>query len=177
MSLYSRDLLGELLRYTAWADTTVWRAVLAHEPARADATLVGHLRHLHMVQRAFLRVWRGESPDQAWSQASGIADAGELWQWAQPFYGEADAFIASLDDDALQRPMVMPWTNLYQGKLRRTFAVTSLGDTIFQVVSHSTYHRGQVNIRLRAVGGEPPTVDHILWIWFGKPAAEAAVAV
>jgi uncharacterized damage-inducible protein DinB len=47
---------------------------------------------------------------------------------------------------------------------------------MFQVTSHSTHHRGQVNARLRALGGEPPLVDYIAWVWFGKPAADWAVA-
>ncbi len=42
----------------------------------------------------------------------------------------------------------------------------------FQVANHSTYHRGQVNRSLRQLGGEPPLVDYIAWVWFGKPKAE-----
>jgi uncharacterized damage-inducible protein DinB len=37
---------------------------------------------------------------------------------------------------------------------------------------HSTYHRGQVNARLRELGIEPPLTDYIAWIWFGRPEAE-----
>jgi uncharacterized damage-inducible protein DinB len=175
MSTYPLGLIRELFDYTTWADSMVWRAVLAHEPARTDVALVGYLRHIHMVQHAFLLAWRGESPEPAWRQGSTIMEAAALWRWAQPFYEEAGALIASLDQDALARPMVMPWAGPYEAKLGRPFAVTSLGDTMFQVVSHSTYHRGQVNARLRAVGGEPPTVDHIVWTWFGRPAPEAVV--
>jgi len=40
------------------------------------------------------------------------------------------------------------------------------------VALHSLYHRGQVNARLREVGGTPPLVDYIAWLWFGRPAAE-----
>ena len=36
---------------------------------------------------------------------------------------------------------------------------------------HSTYHRGQVNVRLRELGGEPQLVDFIAWVWEGKPRA------
>jgi uncharacterized damage-inducible protein DinB len=40
-----------------------------------------------------------------------------------------------------------------------------------QVISHSGYHRGQVNARLRAVDGKPTLVDYIAWIWFDRPTA------
>ena len=34
---------------------------------------------------------------------------------------------------------------------------------LVQTVLHSQHHRGQVATRLRAFGGNPPTVDYILW--------------
>jgi uncharacterized damage-inducible protein DinB len=37
---------------------------------------------------------------------------------------------------------------------------------------HTVYHRGQVNARVRALGGEPPLVDYIAWLWLGRPAPE-----
>ena len=40
--------------------------------------------------------------------------------------------------------------------------------------SHSTYHRGQVNARLREIGAEPPLVDYIAWLWFDRPAPTGA---
>jgi uncharacterized damage-inducible protein DinB len=63
----------------------------------------------------------------------------------------------------------MPWVKSFEAQLGRTFSTPTLGETIFQVTSHSTYHRGQVNARLREVGGNPPLVDYIAWIWFGRP--------
>jgi uncharacterized damage-inducible protein DinB len=70
----------------------------------------------------------------------------------------------------LARPLVMPWVAQYEQQLGRTFDVATVGETACQVVSHSTHHRAQVNGRLRAVGGDPPLVDFIAWIWFGRPA-------
>ena len=45
---------------------------------------------------------------------------------------------------------------------------------MIQVTIHSTHHRGQFNARLRQVGGEPPLVDYIAWVCFGRPPAEWA---
>ncbi len=47
-------------------------------------------------------------------------------------------------------------------------------ETVLQITGHSTYHRGQLNTRLRELGGEPPLVDFIAWIWMGKPKADWA---
>jgi uncharacterized damage-inducible protein DinB len=56
--------------------------------------------------------------------------------------------------------------------MNRRFEAPTLAETMLQVASHSTYHRGQVNARLRELAGEPPLVDYIAWIWFGRPAPE-----
>src|SRR5512139_289992 len=50
--------LADLNRHMAWADATVWSAVLACDAAHADARIRELLYHIHMVQRAFLRTWR-----------------------------------------------------------------------------------------------------------------------
>ena len=51
--------LNDLFRHMEWADASVWRAVLASDAARADTKLRELFYHVHMVQRAFLRVWQG----------------------------------------------------------------------------------------------------------------------
>jgi uncharacterized damage-inducible protein DinB len=66
----------------------------------------------------------------------------------------------------------MPWARTLEARIGRSVTMPTLGETIQQVASHSTYHRGQINARLRDVGGEPPLVDYIAWIWFGRPAPE-----
>ena len=49
---------------------------------------------------------------------------------------------------------------------------SALGDILAHVPVHGQHHRGQVNARLREIGGEPPLVDYIAWIWFGRPAPD-----
>jgi uncharacterized damage-inducible protein DinB len=66
----------------------------------------------------------------------------------------------------------MPWASHVEKRIGRPPGLTTIVDTALQVVMHTTYHRGQVNARLRAIGGEPPLVDYIAWIWVGRPAPE-----
>jgi uncharacterized damage-inducible protein DinB len=161
--------LRDLFRYTEWADAEVWRAVLAHDAARADARLRGLLVHLHMVQRGFLLVWQNGPWEPAMQKASSIDNVVDLHNWVQPYYAEAHRFVEGVDAATMATGVTMPWVESYQAQLGRTFSTPTLAETIFQVTSHSTYHRGQVNARLREVGGEPPLVDYIAWIWFGRP--------
>ena len=165
---FSKDAIRDLFHHMEWADEEVWRAVLPCDGACADATIQGLLLHLHVVQRAFLAVWTGRTltfPDPA--EFGSIAD---LHAWTATYYAEARAFIAAVDHDALSRLVVMPWASELAKELGRQPESPTLAETMFQVTSHSTYHRGQVNSRLRAVGGQPPLVDYIAWIWFGRPS-------
>jgi len=176
MDTMSIDLLRQLIRHMEWADAEVWRSVLAHEPAGGDQRLRDLLTHLHLVQRLFLVVWKQQPMDPSRGKPE-FATAAELRAWAQTYYAEANRFLDGLDAEALIGGVSMPWIKSFETQLGRTFSTPTLGETIFQVSSHSTYHRGQVNARLREVGGEPPLVDYIAWIWFGRPAPDWSPAV
>ena len=165
----ARDL-NDLFRHMQWADGEVWRAVLAAPAARTDEPLRKLLLHLHVVQRAFLAVWR-ERP-LLFPELSEFPDLASVQAWSTPYYTEAVVFLDALDETSLGRPVVMPWADELAKQLGFPPAQPTLAETIFQVTSHSTYHRGQVNARLRAIGGEPPLVDYIAWVWFGRPAGD-----
>jgi len=162
------SLLRELYAHMQWADALVWRAVLALPAAEHDAPLREKLVHVHMVQRAFLSVWRGQGPDFR----EDFESLAEVAQWGREYHDAVLPFVEAFDETALDRPMVMPWAGRFAARLGRDAEATTLRETLMQVVLHSTYHRGQVNARLRELGGEPPLTDYIAWIWIGKPPAE-----
>jgi uncharacterized damage-inducible protein DinB len=175
MSQFSLEAVDDLTRHMEWADATVWQAVLAHDGARGDQRLRDLLVHLHMVQRFFLLVWRGESilPLQSFSTFDALVD---LQQRAASYYPDLRSFQGSLDEAALTRRVTMPFVAEEEKRLGMTFQPPTLAETIVQVTSHSTYHRGQVNARLREVGGAPPLVDYIAWLYFGRPAPDWSVS-
>jgi uncharacterized damage-inducible protein DinB len=174
MTTFTLDGLRELLLHMEWADAVVWRAALAHPPAVADARLRDLLLHLHGVQRAFLTMWTSEP--LTFPQPNDFQDIAAVHAWSQPYYAELAAFLATVDEASLSRTVEMPWLSEFEQRTGRSFQRPSLAETMFQVTSHSTYHRGQVNARIREVGGEPPLVDYIAWIWFGRPQPEGTVA-
>ncbi len=73
-------------------------------------------------------------------------------------------YLAAVSPDSLTDTLEIPWFK--DPPLR-----VSIGDAMLQVASHSTHHRGQLATRLRSLGAEPPTVDYIVWLWKGRPAA------
>ena len=142
-----------------WADATVWSAV--RKLGTNDENLIDRLRHLHATQHAFLMIWRGDPLNFDDVPA-------DIEQWARTYYAALPKFLANVDEASLDGVMNMPWAERYA---KVTAHPTTLGDTLLQITSHSTYHRGQVNTRIRQLGGEPPLVDYIAWLWLGKPAA------
>ena len=153
-------MFPELYRHQEWADSIVWRAVMASDAAKNDKRVRDLLAHLHMTQQAFLTTWqqgvyKHVAPD-------------DVLQYARSYHANIHSFIAGVEDGSLDRPMVMPWASMF----KKGAVDTTMRETLMQVPMHSTYHRGQVNTRLRELGAEPPLVDYIAWLWFGKPAAE-----
>jgi uncharacterized damage-inducible protein DinB len=161
------NALNDLYRHMEWADAAVWAAVLASEGGRNDQKLRDYFYHLHVVQRAFLRTWRGEAREGSYPT---FGDAPSLMLWGRTYYGEALAQLGLMSEERLSEPMPLEWASMVERVLGRAPDVTTVGDTVLQVALHSMYHRGQINARLREVGGEPPLVDYIAWVWMGRPA-------
>jgi uncharacterized damage-inducible protein DinB len=165
----NKSTLTELYRHMEWADAVVWASVLASEDAQTDAKLQEYFYHLHLVQRAFLRVWRGEPRDTPFPTFN---DAPSLMLWGHSYYNEAFGELEGLTDQKISEPMALPWSSMVEKRLGRAPGPTTIGETALQVTLHSMYHRGQINARLRVIGVDPPLVDYIAWIWLGRPAAD-----
>lgn len=165
--MFNLNALNDLYRHMEWADAAVWNAALASEGGRADEKLRAYLYHLHLVQRAFLRTWRGEPREAPYPT---FDDAPSLMLWGSTYYGEALAHLGTLSDEKLAEPMPVPWASMVERRLGRPPETTTVGETALQVALHTTYHRGQINARLRELGVEPPLVDYIAWLWQGRPA-------
>lgn len=162
--------LDDLMRHMEWADALVWsEALTLTPPARRDPQLRRLLCHVHAVQWAYLQLWREESVEI--HEPSEFGDLGEIQSWGRKYYEELQGTLARLDAEALARTVEFPWAEELAGRYGRLHP-TSLRRSILQIASHSTYHRGQINTRIRALGGEPPLVDFVAWVWAGGlPAA------
>ncbi len=161
------NTINDLFRHMEWADAEVWSSILASSKAVTDNKLQEYLYHLHVVQRTFFLLWRGESLEGLGPK---FDDAQSLMNWGRSYYGEANEYLSGLNEGDLNQPIVLPWSSMIEKRLGRAPESTTKGETALQVAMHSTYHRGQVNARLRELGGEPPLVDYIVWLWHGRPA-------
>jgi uncharacterized damage-inducible protein DinB len=155
-----------------WADARVWAVVSTAAPA--DARLRELLEHAHTVQHAFLAIWRRGNFEDVVEQCKQLSSLEDVRRWAQTYYSEVHELLANMDEEQLAANVEMPWAAQIEQHLGRPPGPTTVAETIFQVTSHSTYHRGQVNARLRELGAAPPPVDYIAWLWGERPAAHWA---
>ena len=160
--------IRDLFRHMAWADALVWRATLAEPRAASDSVVRHRLFHIHFVQRGFLAVWRDPSPGVP--DAPAFTEAVALAAWGRRYHEEVAAYLDAVDALVLDEPIDIPWAGHVVGPSGRPVGPVTRAQTMLQVASHSTHHRGQVNARLRDLGSEPPLTDFIVWLWLGKPA-------
>jgi uncharacterized damage-inducible protein DinB len=154
-----------LFQHAEWADALVWNAAL--EVGAEDPELKNRLYHVHVVQWSYLAIWQEKAiappaPD-AFSSLAAVRD------WARGFYRELWPYLAELSPDITGGQVRLPWADRLVARFG-TARPATWAETALQVNLHSTYHRGQVNTRLRALGAEPPLTDFIAWIWMGRPA-------
>ena len=159
--------LVELARHMEWADTQIWTSLLRSPSAQADDRLRLLIYHVHIVQRAFLSLWRGEAPE--FPDPATFRDLASLAAWGRDGHTGLQAFLGSADPATLTRRLQVPWAAELEKITGRIAAPATIAQTALQLALHSSHHRGQINVRLRTAGEEPPLVDYIAWVWSGQP--------
>jgi uncharacterized damage-inducible protein DinB len=162
--------LRELARHAEWADAVAWKAVLASDAARADERIRILLYHVHLVQRAFLHVWRREQPE--FPEPSVFPDLLSLARWGREGHHALQAHLASMTEEDLARELVVPWADEVPEFKAKLVAHPTVEQTVMQVILHSSHHRGQINMRAREAGGQAEVTDYIAWVWQGRQAPD-----
>ena len=167
--MHSLTVLRDLYSHMEWGDSTIWAIISEnHEAASAEKALHERMFHIHYTQHVFMKAWQGDEFKYVKSDAYPTLQT--VRELAQSYYVELHDFLGTLKDDDLEKPMPLPWAKFMSRQLGKEVEVTSLGETLFQVTSHSVHHRAQVNLQLRDLGAQPPLIDYIVWVWMGRPA-------
>ena len=155
MLLFIRDLF----RHEAWADAEHVRAFLAHPAAVRDPEIHSRLYHIHQCQAWYLGFFRGTPPEFA-GGGQPLPPLAEIGRAMREYQRGVQDFLTATADEGLSTPMKFPFRDSPQ---------VTLGEAMVQVVLHSQYHRAQNASRLRALGGEPPITDFVMWVLKDRP--------
>jgi uncharacterized damage-inducible protein DinB len=101
-----------------------------------------------------------------------FSDLNSISKWGFDYQQKLKEFLSSSKSGEKEKIIQIPWSVFVERKTKQKVVPATLEETMMQVASHSTYHRGQINTRFRELGGEPASVDFIVWIWLGKPKSE-----
>jgi uncharacterized damage-inducible protein DinB len=160
---FMRDLYG----HQEWADAELWRAIEAQPGALADEHIAKRLRHFHSTQYGYLMLVRGEQVDVR-NFVTRYGDSVPIQAVkanAISIHQELKQFLTELPESKLEEKLLIPW-------FKDPSFIVTFSQALVQVPMHSQYHRGQNATRLRELGGNPPTLDFVLWIWKGKPTPD-----
>ncbi|MCB2205058.1 hypothetical protein KQI65_09940 [bacterium] len=162
--------LKDSLAHMHWADAGMWRALLACEAAHENERILSLSYHLHLVQHAFLHVWKEDAFEVP--KADSFPALHDIAVWGKSFHPAAASWLETANPDAFDDEVTVPWS--YQ--IKRMFDVVpgpvTLAETFTQVAMHTQYHRAQINMLLRALDGTPAHGDYISWIWLQRPEAD-----
>ncbi len=156
-----RTALRELIDHNYWARDRQLQAcaVLSQEqflrPLGASfPSIRDTLVHLVAVERIWLERWRGRSP-RSLPAPEEFPTLAAIWEDWRAVERELRAFLNGAGDEALERPFT------YVNFKGETWTYV-LWRAVFHLLSHQSYHRGQVTTQLRLLGVEPPQVDFLL---------------
>lgn len=116
------------------------------------------LAHLVASEWVWLERWLGRSPtkldalEYAAEKFPALGVVRDCWQTTE---SNMRSYLSGLRENALEQPL--SYTNL-KGE-RWTYP---LWQTLFHLVNHQTYHRGQITTLLRQLGAAAPAVDYLV---------------
>ncbi len=143
------DYLIRRFHYNDWANARQLRVL--PQVIESQPKVLAIMTHTIMTQRLWLHrvTGRGEKP-ALWEPVP----VPELIRLSSDSTTDWIRYLGSLTDEEMDR--LIAYHNFkgipYQNSIR---------DISAHVISHSSHHRGQVNLLIRMAGLEPPLVDYI----------------
>jgi uncharacterized damage-inducible protein DinB len=170
----TKDDIQLLYEYDRWANNRVLRAASALSDEQFTRDLGGSFRSvrdalLHIVggEWGWLTYWKEPSPSAAfvtelWTRHNALFRpdafpnvAAVRAKWAEVEREQAE-FVNSVSNESLQRMLPLRATQI------------SLGHLMQHMANHSTYHRGQVALKIRQLGAEPLATDFHVFLVEGR---------
>jgi uncharacterized damage-inducible protein DinB len=161
--MLGKEDLARLFEYNVWANHRLMRAAatLSVDDFKRDRLGASHggvrgtLAHIMAAEWIWLERWKGVSPSRLLDEGE-FADVVALRdRWAL-IEGHREEWFRPLREDSLAETV----------RYRNTEGVAQeapLWMLVQHVLNHSTYHRGQDSLLLRAAGARPGSTDLVFW--------------
>ncbi len=150
-------------RYARWANDHMFDAcatlddeALTRDLGTSFASVLGTVEHIYGADWLWLERFNGRSPSTFPARGT-FRTVVEFRAAYHALDDERMRFLASLDDARLAEPLQ------YQNMKGTPFEYR-LGDLLFHVSNHATYHRGQVMQMVKQLGGSVTSTDFLYWL-------------
>lgn len=154
--------IQELYRYNGWANGRMFEAVSNLTPEGVSRDLGSSypsardtLLHIVWAEWIWLQRWKGFSPQSVW-QAADYPDLDALGTRWSDVKIEQGAFLDAISVERLRA--VVRYLSL-KGETWQY----PLWRTMYHVLNHSSYHRGQVTTMLRQLGARALPTDFLVF--------------
>ncbi len=149
--MYSADHLRQLFEYNDWANRRMIVS-LKENASKRSLEIMAHL--LITEQEYFERLYGKDSTGfDFWPQMS-IQDCSTL---AKENAGRYEKLLKRFDDEAIG--MYVKYKTSEGVEYENTFR-----EMLSHVLIHSSTHRGNIMLKLREEGFEPPKIDYIVYL-------------
>lgn len=159
------SVIQEMFEYNYWARDLQLRACATLTPEQSlrplgssFSSIQGTIAHLLRTEWVWLERWRcrsttkREAAEFAGEKFLNLSAIEERWRTVERDVRE---YLAGLNEERLTKP-------LSYANLDGESFTYPLWRTLFHVINHQTYHRGQVTTMLRQVGIQPPQIDFLV---------------
>jgi len=148
------ELFQELFHHQAYADASLLMAIQRHEVASKDQELRTLLHHILIAHRFWLHLSQG-LPYSIEAESAVPASLDAIITGYKETQKAENAWLERLAESDLTRTV----ESFYLPNRK-----VAVSEALMQVSLHSQGHRAQCAKCLRMLGGEPPSVDYILWL-------------
>ena len=159
--MLSPEVLRHLYNYNYWARDRQLAACAKLTNEQFTRTLGGSfaslrdtLVHLAGAEWIWSERWNDRSP-RLFPKGEQFPDLSALREYWRGVERDVQCFVIGVTEAALAKPLT--YTNVAGEQW-----TYPLGQAMFHLVNHGTYHRGQVTTLLRQLGAEAPGLDFLL---------------
>ncbi len=159
--MISPELLRHLYEFNYWArdrQLQTCARLSAEQFTRplggSFACLRDTLAHIAAAEWIWCERWNGRSP-RVFPKGDQFPNLHALQEYWRGVERDVRRFVAGASESALGQPL----TYINVAGQQWTYP---LGQTMFHLVNHGTYHRGQVTTLLRQLGAQAPAIDYLV---------------
>ena len=148
----TQKVLSTLFAQKSWANRELFdvvASVTAAEHAAARETATRTLNHIYIVDQIFRAHLTAEKHGYTATNTTETPDLGELHFAVAETDGWFEKYVATISAQALAEKISFQFTDGDSGTMTRE-------EMLFHVLSHGSYHRGNVGQVLKGISVAPP---------------------